>query len=137
MPAKNIIIGQNIDPAKAARARELRRTMTEGEKVLWERLRGNRLCGWHFRRQQVIGGFIVDFYCHAAGLAVELDGPVHENQADYDMERDRVLATYGVRVLRVKNQKVFENIEMVLGMILAACVDLTSHNPSMNGKHEY
>lgn len=65
MTPKNIVIGQKINPEKAVRAKELRRNMTEAEKILWERLRANRLSGWHFRRQQVIRGFIVDLYCHA------------------------------------------------------------------------
>lgn len=121
MPPKNIIIGQKIDPEKAARAKEFRRNMTEAEQLLWQRLRANRLGGWHFRRQQVIGGFIVDFYCHSAGLAIELDGPVHEYQADYDMERDRALQECGVRVLRIQNQEVFENLEVILQTINHAC----------------
>lgn len=86
MPPKNIVIGQKVDPEKAARAKELRREMTAAEKILWGYLRANRLDGFHFRRQQVIAGFIVDFYCHPAGLAIELDGPVHANQVEYDRE---------------------------------------------------
>jgi very-short-patch-repair endonuclease len=123
VPPKNIVIGQNINPVKAARAKELRRKMTEAEQILWQRLRTNRLGGWHFRRQQVIGGFIVDFYCHAASLVVEVDGPVHAKQADYDVERDRVLAAYGVRVLRVKNRDILENIDSVSEKILNLCRD--------------
>jgi very-short-patch-repair endonuclease len=121
MPPKNIVIGQNIDPKKAARARELRHNMTEAERELWQRLRGNRLNGWHFRRQQVVEGFIVDFYCHAAGLAVELDGAVHEPQGDYDAERDQVISAQGVRVLRFKNPEVLEDLEGVLRTILLGC----------------
>jgi very-short-patch-repair endonuclease len=121
MSPKNIVIGQKVDPQKTARARELRQTMTEAEKILWERLRGNRLGGLHFRRQQVIAGYIVDFYCHAAGLAVEVDGPVHEVQAEYDADRDQVLAENEVRVLRVMNQEIIENPGSVLEAILRAC----------------
>jgi len=88
MPPKNVVIGQKIYPQKALRARELRQSMTEAEKLLWQHLRVNRLNGWHFRRQQLIAGFIVDFYCHAAGLVVEVDGSVHDNQIDIDLERD-------------------------------------------------
>jgi very-short-patch-repair endonuclease len=51
MPPKNIVIGQKIDPNKAARARELRHNMTDAERVLWQHLRANQLGGWHFRRQ--------------------------------------------------------------------------------------
>ena len=121
MTAKNIVIGQKINPEKAIRAKELRSNMTEAEKILWERLRANRLSGWHFRRQQVIRGFIVDFYCHAAGLAVELDGAQHEKQVEYDVERDRILQEFGVRVFRIQNQEVFENLEIVLLKIHLAC----------------
>ena len=71
MPAKNIVTGQKVNRSKVQYAKELRRNMTEEEKILWRHLRANRLHGFHFRRQQIIGKFIVDFYCHAAGLVVE------------------------------------------------------------------
>jgi very-short-patch-repair endonuclease len=63
MPVKNILPGQRVTKEKLQRAKELRREMTPAEKILWEKLRANKL-GVHFRRQQVIAGFIVDFYCH-------------------------------------------------------------------------
>lgn len=125
MPPKNIVIGQKVSPEKVARAEELRQDMTPTEKILWAQLRTNRLDGLHFRRQQVIAGFIVDFYCHAAGLAVELDGPIHAQRADYDRERDRVLKEIGVRVLRFKNEEVLENLEAVLTAIREACQGFT------------
>jgi very-short-patch-repair endonuclease len=68
-----IIPGQTVTKEKLERSRQLRREMTPAEKILWQELRGNKL-GVHFRRQQVIAGFIVDFYCHKAGLVIELDG---------------------------------------------------------------
>src|SRR6476469_9993306 len=77
---------------KFRQAETLRRTMTPAETMLWQHLRANRLQGYHFRRQQVIAAFIADFYCHAAGLVVEVDGGVHAAQVTYDAERDRVLA---------------------------------------------
>jgi very-short-patch-repair endonuclease len=125
MPPKNIVIGLKVDPEKTARAKEFRREMTAAEKILWGSLRTNRLDGYHFRRQQVIAGFIVDFYCHAAGLAVELDGPVHARQVDYDRDRDRVLNEIGVRVLRFRNEEVMENLEAVLTAIREACRGVT------------
>ena len=121
MPVRNIVIGQNVDRAKVQRAKELRRQMTGEERILWQQLRTNRLEGFHFRRQQVIDGFIVDFYCHAAGLVVEVDGGVHEGQAEYDEERDRLLSARGLRVLRVENREVRENLPDVLARIVAAC----------------
>lgn len=121
MSPKNIVIGQRVTSEKAARARELRREMTEEERILWQRLRKNRLEGWHFRRQQVVAGFIVDFYCHAAALVIELDGAVHASQAEADAERDQVLGDLGLRVLRFQNRQVNENLEDVLNTIFQAC----------------
>ena len=95
--------------------------MTQEEKVLWKHLRANRLDGYHFRRQQVIDGFIVDFYCHAAGLVVEVDGEVHRQQIDYDVERDRVLSKHGLSILRIMNEEVRENLSGVLSRIADAC----------------
>jgi very-short-patch-repair endonuclease len=128
MPPTNIITGQRIDPEKAARAKELRRKIPEAEQNLWQRLRANRLSGWHFRRQQVIAGFIVDFYCHAAALAIELDGAIHENQVGYDQERDHILANLGVRVLRFQNDDFFSDLETILKRILQTCEEATAGN---------
>ncbi len=87
--------------------------------MLWQRLRENRLGGLHFRRQQVIDGFIVDFYCHAAGLVIEVDGPVHRLQHQSGEERDRVLGGRGLTVLRVTNDQVRHDIDAVAQGILA------------------
>ena len=103
------------------RAKELRRQMTPAERRLWERLRANRLGGLQFRRQQVIDGFIVDFYCHAAAVVVEVDGPVHEDRADYDAERDRILTARGLRVVRFTNEQVDRSLADVLRRIEAIC----------------
>ena len=121
MPRRHIITGQRIDPAKLEQAKAMRRNPTPAEKRLWSALRRNQLDGFHFRRQQIIGGFIVDFYCHAAGLVVELDGPVHEQQPEYDAERDRILAAHELQVLRFRNEEIMQNLEGVLNHIRAAC----------------
>jgi len=97
MKKENIITGQKVQPVKQQRARELRRTMTPAERRLWSYLRANRLQGWHFRRQQIIDGFIVDFYCHQAGLVIEVDGPIHEGQKLEDEKRTQVFADRSVR----------------------------------------
>ncbi|MGQ0602524.1 MAG: endonuclease domain-containing protein [Anaerolineales bacterium] len=123
MPARNIVIGQKVDPIKAQRTRELRRAMTPEEKALWQALRTNKLHGFHFRRQQTIDGFIVDFYCHAAGLVVELDGEIHQQQVEYDAERDRGLSARGLRVLRFDNDEVRRDLAGVLKQILSACLE--------------
>jgi very-short-patch-repair endonuclease len=118
MPIKNIIPGQRVIKEKLERAKELRREMTPAEKVLWQEFRGNKL-GVHFRRQQVIAGFISDFYCHKADLVIELDGSVHEDdeQKESDAERDKVLNEMGLRVVRIKNADVMKNLPGVLEKI--------------------
>jgi very-short-patch-repair endonuclease len=91
--------------------------MTSEERIVRNHLRQNRCAGFHFRRQQVIAGFIADFYCDAARLAIELDGAFH--QPDYDAERDRALARAGVRVMRVENSKRRSDLVSVLELITA------------------
>lgn len=116
-----ILIGAKVSMKKREFSKKLRRNMTPQEKVLWTRLRGNRLDGHHFRRQQVIAGFIIDFYHHASGLAIEVDGRVHDRQRDYDRWRDQILSEHGIRVIRIRNDEVDGSIEDVLARILAAC----------------
>jgi very-short-patch-repair endonuclease len=118
MPVKNTVIGQKITSEKRQRAKELRKDMTPAETRLWRELRTNKLAGWHFRRQQVIDGFIVDFYCHAASLIVEVDGGIHTTQKEQDAKRDAHLISRGFRILRVTNEEVNNNLESVLLKIL-------------------
>ena len=121
MPTRNIIRGQKVAPEKVQRAKELRHQMTREETVLWEHLRANRLDGFHFRCQQVIDGFIVDFYCHAAGLVVEIDGEIHQQQVEYDVARDTIVSARGLRILRIRNNEIWNNLSGVLERIAQAC----------------
>jgi very-short-patch-repair endonuclease len=118
MPIKNIIRGQRVTDEKRVRSRELRRSMTPAETILWRELRGNKL-GVRFRRQQVIAGFIVDFYCHQAGLVIELDGGVHQGdvQIENDEKGDKALGDMGLRIIRFKNEEVVMNLPDVLEKI--------------------
>ena len=116
-----IVLGQRVKSVKVERARDLRRTMTRAERLLWARLRGSQLDGVRWRRQQIIDGFIVDFYCHAARLIVELDGAVHRDQQEYDSARDEVLATRNLLILRIANTAVETNINTVLAQIQTTC----------------
>lgn len=123
MDNHNIVIGQRISPDKTRFARRLRRDQTPEEQLLWERFRANRLEGLHFRRQQIIDGFIADFYCHAAGLVIEVDGPVHLSQREDDAVRDEILQSRGLTVLRVTNEEVRRDIESVLRRVITAIGD--------------
>jgi very-short-patch-repair endonuclease len=80
----------------------------------------------HFRRQQVISGFIADFYCASAQMAIELDGSVHDGQCVEDDERDRAFATKGIRTMRIISERVRTELLVVLEEIRVACAaDLT------------
>jgi very-short-patch-repair endonuclease len=117
MERKNIIVGQKITSEKYQRSKQLRREMTPEEKILWEQLRRNNLNGLHFRRQQIIDGFIVDFYCHQAQLVIEVDGEIHDQQVESDQERDAILAARGLKIIRIKNQEIRQNLQGVLQQI--------------------
>jgi len=100
-------------------ARELRVQMTASELVLWEHIRRKQLHGLQFYRQKPLLGFIVDFYCPAAKLVVEIDG-IHHGDPEFrvkDEIRDRELLAIGVHVLRFGNQEVLERLPTVLADI--------------------
>jgi len=101
----------------------MRRQMTPAEALLWERLRANQLAGLQFRRQQVIDGLIVDFYCHAAGLVIECDGPIHDTQREHDEDRDAILKRRGLSILRFTNEQIENDTERVLTGIRQAALD--------------
>jgi very-short-patch-repair endonuclease len=127
MLAKNIVTGQKVTKEKLQRAIELRREMTPAEKILWEELRANRL-GVHFRRQQVIEGFIVDFYCHKAGLVIEVDGDVHDLQKEEDERREKVLSALGLRIVRFRNDEVVRELSAVVGEIKSCIIGAGDFN---------
>jgi very-short-patch-repair endonuclease len=101
------------------RARRLRRDMSLPEVVLWQALRRLQV-GLHFRRQHPIGPYILDFYCAAAKLAVEVDGPAHDGRQMQDERRTNWLATEGIRVLRFTTEDVETRPAIVLSAITRA-----------------
>ena len=121
MPVKNVVRGQSVSHEMHERAKKLRRELTLTEKILWKELRTNKLNGLHFRRQQIIHGFVADFYCHQKELIVEVDGEIHEQQMEYDIERDAFLVAAGFRILRFTNAEIFEDLRGVLEKIVEAC----------------
>ncbi|RDV13888.1 endonuclease domain-containing protein [Pontibacter diazotrophicus] len=102
--------------------RALRNDATPAEGELWKYLKDAQLRGRKFRRQHSIGNYILDFYCPSEKLAVELDGQVHFHSAatEADKERDEVLQSLGIRVLRFENSDVFQQTESVLQEIADA-----------------
>jgi very-short-patch-repair endonuclease len=97
---------------KTGRARELRRSGTGPEAKLWQVLRGRPL-GHSFRRQHPVGPYILDFYCPALKLAIELDGDQHLEHQSHDIRRTHYLDGKGIRVIRFWNIEVNENFDGV------------------------
>ena len=98
----------------------MRHEPVTAEKLFWRSIRDRRLGGFKFKRQYLIGRYIVDYVCLEKKLIVELDGSPHENRVEYDMARDRFLESQNYRVLRFENHEVGESIDRVLATILAA-----------------
>ena len=116
MPVKNIIPGQRVTKEKVERSRELRREMTPAEKRLWQEVRAKKL-GVRFRRQQIIAGFIVDFYCHKAALVIEVDGDIHDLQQEEDARREKVLGEMGLTMVRFRNEDVIQDLPTIVAKI--------------------
>lgn len=91
---------------------------------MWQWLRGRRLGKWKFRRQYPIGPYIVDFYCDALKLVVEIDGAAHASNGGYDEEREGNLREMGMRILRISSDRVLQDADGVLQTILLAINDL-------------
>src|SRR5688572_16931768 len=87
-------------------ARILRKNMTQAESMLWKSLRSRKLAELKFRRQSPIEWFVVDFLCMKHNLVVEVDGGIHEQQKEYDREREDILHSKGFRILRFSNERV-------------------------------
>ncbi|MEA2204654.1 MAG: anthraniloyl-CoA monooxygenase [Blastocatellia bacterium] len=123
-------------PTTAYLARQLRKDSTSAERILWECLRGRRLAGAKFRRQHPLGtNYIADFYCSEVGLAIELDGSVHDSNKGRwaDGIRHRQLAVSGVKFLRFENSRVFDDLDGLLHQIAQY---LVASNPQPEGSEE-
>lgn len=109
---------EGAKPILFQRAQNLRKRETEAEKILWERL-SNKQLGVKFRRQHPLYRFIVDFYCHELRLVVELNGSIHdlEEQANYDQFRTMLINQLDIKVIRFRNDEIFEDLDKVLEAI--------------------
>ncbi len=108
-------------------ARQFRKEPTQSEAILWDALRARQLKGVKFRRQHPIGPFIVDFYAPSERLIVEVDGPIHANQQNADQDRQQILESLGLRVIRLSAQEVELDLPGALAQIKAA---LAPHPPA-------
>ena len=113
----------DISPAIAIRmqqmARQLRKTPTPSETILWAAIRGRQLDGRKFRRQVSIGAFVVDLYCWTEKLVIEVDGAVHELQRGADAERQTLVESLGLRFIRFSAEEIEGNLPAILNRIKA------------------
>ena len=113
----------------------MRKEPTDAERVLWQRLRHDIvLAGSHFRRQALVGPFIVDFASQKAKIVVELDGGQHDWQQASDIRRQREIEAAGYRVLRFWNNDVLGNLDSVLNEIQNALPPTPDPSPQGGGE---
>jgi very-short-patch-repair endonuclease len=98
-------------------SRQLRKSPTPAEKILWESLQKEHFFGYRFRRQAPFGRFIFDFYCVKKKLVIELDGSSHHGKETMDKNRDDYLSGLSIKVLRFCNEEIFNNLKAALNRI--------------------
>ena len=115
--------GVRAEKSLITRARSLRKKSTDAERLLWYHLRNRRMAGYKFKRQFIIGRYIVDFVCIDAKLVLELDGGQHGGQEQYDSKRTEFLESKGYRVIRFWNNDVLLRTGNVLEEVLSHLED--------------
>ncbi len=98
-------------------ARSLRKEQTPEELLVWNEIRNRKFMNLKFRRQHVIDGFVVDFYCHELKLAIEIDGRIHDKQKDYDDLRQELVSGRGINFIRISNDDVNRDVKLLLDNI--------------------
>jgi len=110
-------------------AKMLRQDQTIPEILVWSILKNNQFRGLKFRRQHVIDGYVVDFYCQKLKLAIELDGKSHQYQQEYDESRQADIEAKGISVIRIKNYEIRNNIEVLYQRLNAVIQDQNPPSP--------
>lgn len=95
-------------------AREFRKNPTRSEHIFWQTIRAKQVYGYRFRKQHVIEGYILDFYCPKLHLAIEIDGGVHLSNIESDKERMMILEKIGIKFFRVSAELVENDLEEVI-----------------------
>jgi very-short-patch-repair endonuclease len=117
------------DPILTERAKSMRKAMTETETRIWLAVRAERFSGVKFRRQKVIGPYIVDFAANQPKLVIEIDGDSHAEQEGYDAARAQFLEHHGYTVIRFTNSEVMTNMEGVLERVTEVILQLRVSPP--------
>ena len=115
--------------SELGKRRSLRDAAPRAERIVWSRLRKNQVLGFKFRRQYSVGPYVIDFYCPALSLAVEIDGDSHFQRDSNDKPRQDYIENFGISFLRFTNEEVYNNLEGVLEVIRQAAEE-ANHNSS-------
>ena len=101
---------------KTQLAKEFRKNPTKSEKIMWNALRNRQFLNLKFRRQYLVNGYLIDFYCSELKLAVEVDGPIHsqKEQTENDQARQNIIEKKNIKFFRVKSKAIESNINQVL-----------------------
>jgi very-short-patch-repair endonuclease len=128
--AKKII---PYNPILKALARKLRKNMTDGELLLWNELKNDKLLGFDFDRQRFIDNYIVDFYCKDLMLAIEIDGMSHNNEEAFakDEIRQQKLEGFGIQFLRFTESEIKNDILNVLRTLESKVIEIIRGDPSI------
>lgn len=108
----------HYNPALKQRSKELRKSATFSEKLLWKHLRSRQLLGYQFMGQKPIDNYIVDFYCSTLKLVIEIDGITHNDKQEYDQKREDKLIELGLEIIRFDGYYVINHITETLQMIV-------------------
>jgi very-short-patch-repair endonuclease len=98
-------------------SRQLRKVQTNCEEKVWRLLRNRKFMNLKFRRQHVIEGFVVDFFCREKNLAIEIDGEIHKKRKKYDEIRQQIIESKGILMLRVANEEIKRDETIILKKI--------------------
>ena len=114
--------------------RKLRQKSTKAEEILWKYLRGRKLLGLKFRRQYSIDQFVVDFFCPELKVGIEVDGGVHNEKEVkvHDENREGFINSFGIKILRIKNETVIDEIDKTLNLIK----DFIEHHNKVKSKNK-
>ena len=117
MPKKNGLITNfrelPYNPKLKDRASAMRNNSTKGEIKFWCELLRKRQSGYQFYRQKILHHYMVDFYCPKLKLVIEIDGTSHDGKQEYDEHRDKILGSYGLKILHYNDLLVLSNFHLI------------------------
>mgnify|MGYP000875158092 CR=1 FL=1 len=111
-------------------AREFRNNPTRAENILWNAIKRDQILGYRFRRQYIVAGFIIDFYCPKLRLGIEVDGEIHnlDDNRIRDLERENIISQYNINIIRFTNKEIKDNILTVLNNLKAKIKNIEQKN---------